>query len=71
MTKLKKSSKDIANYCKLQIIFKNEARLGNNFHFKDGISKDLISDVIYKFHSGNSPMNAIMVNVRDTSSKNY
>ena len=48
MTKLKKSSKDIANYCKLQIIFKNEARLGNNFHFKDGIPKDLISD-IYKF----------------------
>ena len=49
MTKLKKSSKNIPNYCKLQIIFKNEARLRNNFHFKDGIPKVFISDAIYKF----------------------
>ena len=32
-------------------MFKNNTRLGNNFHFKD-ISKDLTSDVIYKFQCG-------------------
>ena len=49
MTKLKKSLKNIINCCKLQIVFKNKIRLGNNFHFKDQIAKDLISGVVYKF----------------------
>ena len=47
--KLKMSLKNILNCCKLQIAFKNKARLGNNFHFKDQIPKDLTSDVFYKF----------------------
>ena len=51
-TKLKKSLKNILNCCKLQIVFKNKTRLGNNFHFKDQIPKDLTSGVVYKFHSG-------------------
>ena len=32
--------------------FKNKTRLGNNFHFKDQIPKDLTSGVVYKFHCG-------------------
>ena len=51
-TKLKKSLKNILNCCKLQIVFKNKARLVNNFHFKDQIPKDLTSDVLYKFQCG-------------------
>ena len=51
-TKLKKSLKNILNYCKLQIVFKNKTRLGNNFHFKDQIPKDLTSGVVYKFQCG-------------------
>ena len=49
-TKLKKSLKNILNCCKLQIVFKNKTRLGNKFHFKDQIPKDLTSGVVYKFH---------------------
>ena len=44
-TKLKKSWKNILNCCKLRIAFKNKTRLGNNFHFKDRIPKDLTSGV--------------------------
>ena len=51
-TKLKKSLKNIINCSKLQTVFKNKTRLGNNFHFKDQIPKDLTSGVIYKFHCG-------------------
>ena len=47
-TKLKKSLKNI-NCCKLQIVFKNKTRLGNNFHLKDQIPKDLTPGVVYKF----------------------
>ena len=50
--KLKKSLKNILNCCKLQIVFKNKTRLGNNFHFKDQIPKDLTSGVVYKFQCG-------------------
>ena len=45
-TKLKKSLKNILNCCKLQKVFKNKTRLGNNFHFKDRIPKDLTSGVV-------------------------
>ena len=31
---------------------KNKTRLGNNFHFKDHIPKDLTSGVVYKFQCG-------------------
>ena len=33
-------------------MFESEIRLGNNFHFKDQISKDLSSAVVYKFQCG-------------------
>ena len=48
-TKLKKSLKNILNCCKSQVVFKYEARLGINFHFKDQIPKDLTSGVVYKY----------------------
>ena len=51
-TKLKKSLKNILNCCKLQLLFKNKTRLGNNFHFRDRIPKDLTSGVVYKFKCG-------------------
>ena len=31
------------------MVFKNKTRLGNNFHFKDRIPKDLTSGVVYIF----------------------
>ena len=52
MTKLKKLSKNVFNCCKFQIVFKNKTRLGNNFHFKDQIPKDLTSGVVYIFQCG-------------------
>ena len=50
--KLKKSLKDILSSCKLQIVFKNKTRLGNNLHFKDYIPKDLTFGLVYKFQCG-------------------
>ena len=47
--KCKKSLKNILYYYKLQILFKNKIRLGNNFHFKDWIRKILL---VYKFERG-------------------
>ena len=47
--KWKKSLKNLLNCCKMQIVFKNKTRLGNNFHFKDQIPKDHTSGVVYKF----------------------
>ena len=61
-TRLKKSLKNILNCCKLQIVFKNKTRLGNNSHFKDQISKDFTTGFVYKFQCAMSP---IMVNVWD------
>ena len=49
---MKKSSKNIRNCSKLQIVFKNKTRSGNNFHFKDRIPKDLTSGVVYIFQCG-------------------
>ena len=51
-TNLKKSLKNILNCCKLQIVLKNKTRLGNNFHFKDQIPKDLTSGIGCKFQCG-------------------
>ena len=51
-TKLKKSLKNILNCCKLQVVFKNKTRLGDNFHFKNGTPKDLTSGFVYKFQKG-------------------
>ena len=38
--------------CKLLIVFKNETKLGNIFHFKDRISKFLSPRVVFKFYCG-------------------
>ena len=54
--------KNILNCCKLQIVFKNKTRLGNNFHFKDQI---LLLLLFINFNLG-CAMSNIMVNVRDT-----
>ena len=68
----KKSLKNIPNCCKLQIVFKNKARLCNNFHFKDQIPKYLTPGVVYKYQHGlynesyDSTMSPVMVNVWDT-----
>ena len=51
-TKLKKSFKNIFDYCTLQIVFKNKTRLVDIFHFKDQIPNDLTSSVVYKFQCG-------------------
>ena len=39
----------ILNCCKLEIAFKCQTNLSNSFRFKDPISKDLISGIVYKF----------------------
>ena len=53
-TKLQQALKGVLNCCKLEIVFKCQARLSNSFRSKDPIpkDKDLISDVIYKFQCG-------------------
>ena len=43
---MKKSSKNILNCCKLQIVFKNKTKLGSKFHSKDRIPKDLTFGVV-------------------------
>ena len=51
-TKLKKLLKNILNCGKVQIVFRNNIRLGNNFHFKNRYPNDLTSGVVYKFQCG-------------------
>ena len=46
--KLKKSLKTSL----MQMVLSNKSRIGNNFHFKDRIPKDLTSGVVYKFQCG-------------------
>ena len=50
--KLKKSLKNTLNCYKLQAVFKNKTRLGNNFYFKDRIPKYLTPGVVYQFQRG-------------------
>ena len=51
-TKLQQALKGVLNCCKLEIVFKCQARLSNSFRYKDPIPKDLISGVVYKFKCG-------------------
>ena len=51
-TKLQQALKGVLNCCKLEIVFKCQARLSNSFRYKEPIPKDLISDVVYKFQCG-------------------
>ena len=48
-TKSQKSIKSALNSCKLQVIFKIQNKLCNNFRFKDPVSQILRSGVVYKF----------------------
>ena len=51
-TKLRKSFKGILNCCKLQIVFKSQRKLADVFQFKDCLSFDLVSGVVYKYTCG-------------------
>ena len=51
-TKLQKSIKGVLNCCKLQVIFKSQNKLCDNFHFKDTVPQILTSGVVYKFQCG-------------------
>ena len=51
-TKLQKPIKGVLNCCKLQVIFKSQNKLCNNFWFKDPIPQILTSVVVYKLHCG-------------------
>ena len=51
-TKLQKSIKGVLNCCKLQVIFKIQNKLCNNFHFKDLVPQILTSGVVYRFQCG-------------------
>ena len=51
-TKLQKSIKRVLNCCTLQLIFKSQDRLCNNFCLKDPVPQILTSSVFYKFHCG-------------------
>ena len=51
-TKLQQELKGVLNCCKLEIVFKYQARLSNSFRYKDPIPKDLTSGVVYKFQCG-------------------
>ena len=47
-TKLQIYIKGVLICCKLQIIFKNQNKLANNFRFKDHVPQILTSGVVYK-----------------------
>ena len=49
---MQKSIKGVLNCCKLQVIFKSQNKLCNNFCFKDLVSQILTSSVVYKFQCG-------------------
>ena len=51
-TKLQKSIKGVLSCCKLQVIFKSQNKLCNNFRFKDPVPQILTSGVVYKFQCG-------------------
>ena len=51
-TKLQNSIKGIRNCSKLQVIFKSQSKLCNDFCFKDPVTQILISCVVYKFQFG-------------------
>ena len=61
-TKLKKSLKNILNYCKLQIVFKNKTRLATNFISRIGFPKILLLVSFINF-SIDFAVSLIMVNV--------
>ena len=51
-TKLQKLIKGVLNCCELQVIFKSQNKLCNNFCFKDPVPQFLASDVVYNCQCG-------------------
>ena len=51
-TKLQKSTKGVLNCCRLQVIFKSQNKLCNNFYLNDPVPQILTSVVVYKFQCG-------------------
>ena len=51
-TKLPKSVKGVLNCCELQVIFKCQNKLRDNYCFKDPVSQILTSGVVCKFQGG-------------------
>ena len=51
-TKLRKSFKNILNCCKVQIVYKSQRRLSSQFRFKEPLSYELMSKVVYKYRCG-------------------
>ena len=49
---MQKSIKGVLNYCKLQVIFKSQNKLYNNFCFKDPAPQILTSGLVHKFQCG-------------------
>ena len=48
-TKLQSPIKWVLNYYKLQVIFKSQSKLSNNFHLEDPVPQILTLGVVYKF----------------------
>ena len=56
-TKLRKSSENIVNCCKVQIVYKSQRRLSSQFCFKEPLPYDLMSKVVFsvlKWHHQNN-----------------
>ena len=51
-TKLRKTFKGTFNCCKLQIVFKSQRKLANDFRFKDRLPFDLVSGGVSKYSCG-------------------
>ena len=50
--KLELSQGNLSNSCKLQIAFKSQRKLSNDFRFKDRLPFDLVSGVVYRYTCG-------------------
>ena len=51
-TKLRKSFKGTFNFCKLQIVFKSQRKLANDFRFKDHLPFNVVSGGVCKYSWG-------------------
>ena len=51
-TRLQNSINRNLPFCKIKVIFKSTTRLGNFFRFKDKVTFNLRSNVVYKFSCG-------------------
>ena len=51
-TKIRNTMKNTLNHCKLQVILKDDRKLSNIFRFKDCVTCDLVSGVVYEYTCG-------------------